>query len=85
VPFLALEDIAESCSTFGRHAPHFISTSHLLIPLNSLFAYHTMASLLRIASRVEAAVAAYITVRDFANKQEWRAKFKRELVSVVIV
>ena len=40
-----------------------------------------MDALLRIASKVEAAVEAYIAVRDFANREEWKAKFKREHVS----
>jgi hypothetical protein len=41
----------------------------------------TMAALLRIASGVEAAVTAYNSVRDFANKQEWQRMFTRERVS----
>ena len=40
-----------------------------------------MNTLLSIASKVEAAVEAYIAVRDFADQEEWRAKLKRELVS----
>jgi hypothetical protein len=41
-----------------------------------------MTTLLHIASRVEAAVEAYISVKDFANEQEWREKFLLEMVSV---
>ena len=40
-----------------------------------------MSTLLQIASKVEAAVQAYISVRDFANKQEWKEGFEGELVS----
>ena len=40
-----------------------------------------MATILQIAFRVEAAVEAYISVQDFADREEWKAKFKRELVS----
>jgi hypothetical protein len=38
-------------------------------------------TLLQIASRVQAAVEAYVSVRDFANKEQWENKFKGELVS----
>jgi hypothetical protein len=41
-----------------------------------------MSPFLEIASRVEAAVEAYISVRDFADKQMWKKKFEVELVSV---
>jgi hypothetical protein len=41
-----------------------------------------MSVFLQIASRVEAAVEAYKSVKTFANKQEWRAKFEGEFVSV---
>jgi hypothetical protein len=37
--------------------------------------------LLRIASRVEAAVEAYVSVRDFAKKEAWKTKFEEEQVS----
>jgi hypothetical protein len=40
-----------------------------------------MESLLPFASRVEAATEAYRSVQDFADKQEWRAKFRAEMVS----
>ena len=39
-----------------------------------------MSSLLTIASRVEAAVGAYTSVQDFADKELWKAGFERELV-----
>jgi len=41
-----------------------------------------MSTFLQIASRVEAAVAAYTSVHDFADKQRWKENFKVELVSV---
>jgi len=41
-----------------------------------------VSNLLQIASRVEAAVGAYNSVQDIADKQEWKAEFKKELVSV---
>jgi len=41
-----------------------------------------MSTFLQIVSRVEAAVAAYISVQDFADEEKWRAQFKRECVSV---
>lgn len=40
-----------------------------------------MSTLLRIAARVEAAVEAYNSVRDFVDSGEWRANFRREMVS----
>ena len=41
-----------------------------------------MAELLRIASRVEAAVEAYNSVRDFTDPKVWKENFNEELVSV---
>jgi hypothetical protein len=40
-----------------------------------------MSNLLQIASRVEAAVEAYTSVREFADKEEWKAQFDLEMVS----
>jgi len=37
--------------------------------------------LLRIASSVEAAIEAYISVWDHVDRQEWKEEFKGELVS----
>jgi hypothetical protein len=42
--------------------------------------YRNMTTLLHVASRVQAASEAYISVRDFANKSEWKEKFRGELV-----
>jgi hypothetical protein len=41
-----------------------------------------MSTLLCIASRVEAAVAAYNSVRGFTNPEEWKVQLKREFVSL---
>jgi len=41
-----------------------------------------MPTLLEIAARVEAAVEAYNAVRDSADSEDWRAKFRREMVSI---
>jgi hypothetical protein len=41
----------------------------------------TMATILQIASRVEAAAEAYIAVRDLVDQQEWKRMFKGEMVS----
>jgi hypothetical protein len=41
-----------------------------------------MSGFLHIASRVEAAVEAYTSVRDFADEELWRAKFRAETVSI---
>jgi len=41
-----------------------------------------MSPFLLIASRVEATIAAYTSIRDFADKQVWKEHFNVELVSV---
>ena len=41
-----------------------------------------MACLLQIASRVEAAMAAYTSVCDFCDKKQWVEKFREEFVSI---
>jgi len=41
-----------------------------------------MSPFLKIASRVEATIEAYTSVRDFADEQVWKEGFKKELVSV---
>ncbi len=40
-----------------------------------------MTSLLQVASWVEAAVDAYLSVQDFVGREEWKLYFKGELVS----
>jgi hypothetical protein len=42
-----------------------------------------MLSLLHIASRVEAAVNSYVSVRDTADSTEWKHQFNQEKVSAV--
>jgi hypothetical protein len=39
------------------------------------------ASLILFAARIEAAVAAYLEIRDFTNENVWRAAFEQEKVS----
>ena len=41
-----------------------------------------MSAFLQIASRVEAAVGAYNSVRNFTDLAQWKEKFNEELVSV---
>jgi hypothetical protein len=41
-----------------------------------------MATLLQIASRVEAAMEAYIPIHGFADQEKWRRMFRKELVSL---
>jgi hypothetical protein len=43
-----------------------------------------MASLLIIASRIEAAVASYISVKPAPNTEEWRRYFHIEQVSALL-
>jgi hypothetical protein len=40
-----------------------------------------MDSLLHIASRIEAAVNSYVSVRPVTNTEEWKCKFDKEKVS----
>jgi hypothetical protein len=40
-----------------------------------------MSVFLQIASRVEAAVEAYRSVRDIADREQWVEEFKKEFVS----
>ena len=42
-----------------------------------------MTTLLDMASRVEAAVQAYISIQGFADRQVWKENFRKELVSVI--
>ena len=53
--------------------------------LNTLFLPLTnMNTLLFIASRIEAAVAAYVSVQPVPNEEEWRHEFMNEQVSAVM-
>ena len=40
-----------------------------------------MSSILQIAAKVEAAMEAYASVRDFVDKWEWKKMFRGKLVS----
>jgi|HubBroStandDraft_5_1064220.scaffolds.fasta_scaffold106100_1 hypothetical protein len=40
-----------------------------------------MDNLLKMASKVEAAVQAYVSVQDFADREEWKNYFAEEFVS----
>jgi hypothetical protein len=40
-----------------------------------------MSTFLQIASRVEAAVEAYISVQDFSDREAWKEMLQREKVS----
>ncbi len=40
-----------------------------------------MMTLLQIASKVEAAMKAYIIVQEFADREEWKEKFQGEMIS----
>jgi hypothetical protein len=44
-----------------------------------------MASLLQIASRIEAAVKSYVSVRDVTDRAEWKHHFDEEKVSALIL
>jgi hypothetical protein len=74
---------AESClkqNPAGTCCPHvtFLHTAARFLSLN-----HTkMANLLQIASRVEAAMAAYTSVCDFCDRTQWKEKFREEFVSI---
>lgn len=39
-------------------------------------------TLLSFASRIEAAVASYLEVRDFTDKTKWKAEFEEERVRI---
>ena len=43
-----------------------------------------MSNFLQIASRVEAAVASYVSVREFTDRQQWKQKFEEEFVSIYL-
>jgi hypothetical protein len=43
-----------------------------------------MTELLRIASKIEAAVTAYKSIQGITDRQEWKKKFEREQVSTHI-
>jgi len=68
-----------TCPSFPDYVDH--SCSELRPSHTSL----VMASLLLIASRVEAAVNSYVSVRDITDKEAWKANFQREKVSASFI
>lgn len=74
---------AESCLKRFKLGRRLFDFSVSLFTAGSFYPPNTakMTPFLQIASRVEAAVEAYISVRDFANTEEWKAMFMEELVS----
>jgi len=71
-----------SGSRFGEIHPQTRpnqTAASLLAPSN--YPNLKMTSFLQIASQVEAAVAAYTSVCNFADKHMWKENFKMELVS----
>jgi hypothetical protein len=66
-------------------SPHTADNTQPTVPDTThptTFTKRLMETVLQIASRVEAAMEAYNSIQDVADKQEWKAKFKEELVSV---
>ena len=84
---LSLHDaFADSCLKKGKFKTRQAlnintspSTADPLYPDNT----ETMMTLLHIASRVEAAIQAYISVQGFADPGEWKENFEREMVSFI--
>ena len=60
---------------------HATSTPCPLFPFDQLSCAMPEASLIPFAARIEAAVAAYVEIRDFADENVWRAAFEQEKVS----
>lgn len=78
--FFWLSHASSASSTLGRRPP---STCHLNTSTPSDIC--KMSVLLQIASRVEAAVTAYISIKDlngFTDHEKWEVEFKKEFVSV---
>jgi hypothetical protein len=57
------------------------ASPHITLPTAFTTKRPRMSNLLQIASKVEAAVGAYNSIQDIADRQEWKAGFERELVS----
>ena len=75
---------AESYIKIGRfeaRQPLFFFSLNTLLRTLQTISVDKMTTLLHIAARVEAAILAYVSVRDFADKGKWLAKFKEERVS----
>ena len=57
---------------------HLTSHRRTLLSLNRT----KMANHLQLASRIEAAMAAYTSVCDFCDRKPWMEKFREEFVSI---
>lgn len=57
------------------------NTLHVSFTAEFFFYPPKMNKLLEDASRVEAAVEAYISVREFSDEEQWKRGFEQELVS----
>lgn len=69
----------------GNCQLHCSTNFNFNVAQNALFLSLTnMNALLFIASRIEAAVAAYILVQPVPNLEEWRCAFVDEQVSAVM-
>lgn len=65
----------------GNIHPHYISETRPILTFSPYI--HLHMALLLIASRVEAAVRSYVTVKAFTDADIWRENFEREKVSAV--
>jgi len=78
-PVLISHTSKQVSSTLGKCVFNFntsLSLPNIFIPN-----IRKMTTLLQIASKVEAAMKAYITVQDFADRGEWKEKFQGEMIS----
>ena len=67
------------------HVQHSASAHlwfHQVVSPSQAPSQQKMSVFLQITSRVEAAIEAYKSVKETANKQEWRANFEGKFVSV---
>lgn len=82
----AAKGSAESCLKTGKlkFGKHIFSLQHIPSHYWTFSSQKParMTSQLHIASRVEATIEAYNSVRDFANREEWKGKFNGEKVSL---
>lgn len=74
--------LSHTCLKTGRFKSRqaCLTSTRYLSPVNSPLT-NIMTTFLQIASRVEAAVKAYTSVRSIVNGEEWKEKLMGELVS----
>jgi hypothetical protein len=72
---------AESGSKIDKLNTFFTRLLHSLSPSKHLFFAMPDESLTVYAARVEAAIASYLEIRDFADAKVWKAMFEEEKVS----